>query len=190
MNDSPVGKDSNDPDYRVHIVKGADDQKNDPLGSLQKADLALRNERLSSSSGVTRHHRSHHDHTHQHDVSHPILLAIPDDQPKIHDEIRVSIHHRIKEGTEGGFRVGVPCHHSVDHVEKSGDDQDHSGRPETTSSEGIGCDNTHHKSQKSEVIWIDAKKNECLDDDSQNHLGAGANALRNHSLLKNIQFDG
>ena len=51
-------------------------------------------------------------------------------------------------------------------------------------------DNAHHKSQKSEVIGIDAKKNQCLDDDSQDHSGAGANALRNHALLKHIQFDG
>jgi hypothetical protein len=40
------------------------------------------------------------------------------------------------------------------------------------------------------VIGIDAKKNECLDDDSQDHSGAGANALRNHSLLKDVEFDG
>ena len=40
VHDRPVGQHRNDPQDRIHPVKGTDDEEDDPLGTFQEADLA------------------------------------------------------------------------------------------------------------------------------------------------------
>jgi len=125
------GDDGEDPEDGRHdapaLEEGAEDDEDDALGALHKADFALTDESLGAGASVADHQRGDHDEGGEEDVEEAIAARVEDQKSEEEDDIGIAVDDGVKEGAEDGDLLGLAGDTSVNHVENAGADDDKAG---------------------------------------------------------------
>src|SRR5271165_2562040 len=175
VNDSNSRKDCEDPKHGGHdspaIEERAQNDKDDALGALHEAHLALADQRFCACAGIADHERGDHHESSEEYVKETVAARVEDEESEEEDDVGVAVDHGVEEGAEDGDLIGLASDAAVDHVEDAGSDYDQSGVEEHADvivligeAEEDGGSGVDDQPEEGEDIRRNAGEREAVDD--------------------------
>ncbi len=168
-------KDCENPEHRGHdspaIEERTQDDKDNALGALHEANLALADQRLCASAGVADHERGDHHESSEEDVKEPVAARVEDEESEEKNDVGVAVDNGIEKGAEDGDLISLAGDASVNHVKDAGSDDDQTGVEEHADvivligeAEEDGGSGVDYQPEEGEDIGRDAGEREAVDD--------------------------
>ena len=177
MNDSDRRDDGDYPEHLRHAVKSAtDDKKHEAFRALHETNFAKRNERFSARPGVANHDGTCRGDGGENDVRSTAADGIIDEQAHVQGHIGVTVERGIVERAESGDTILAARNLAIEHVEKTGEEDDDGAGAEVADGEIRGGSEIDDQAKESEEIRIDTGGGQRTDDTVEQPFPAATNS--------------
>ena len=176
MDDRDGGNYGDDPENLGHAIEDtADDEQHEALGTLHKTNFAKRDQGFGAGAGVTDHHGASGGDGGEDNVGSAAANGIINEQPHVQGHVGVAVEGGIVEGAESGNAILPAGDLTIEHIQKSREENDEGPGAEFSNREACGGGEIDEQAKKSKQIGINAGGGERIDDSLQQPFRACTN---------------
>src|SRR5260370_21728701 len=179
VDDGEGGNDGNDPEDGAHAIEdSADDEEDDALGALHKADLAQRDEGFGAGARIAHHDGAGGGDGGEDNVGSAAADGIVDQEAHVEGHVGIAVESGIVECAKSGDAVLAAGDLPIEHVQKAGEENNQGAGKETANGKEGGGDKIHNQPKKGEEIGIDSGGGDGANNFVQQPFAAGSNCPR------------